>query len=88
MQQQIADVRGLRDSVRGDMAAAAHQLFQRDGIVELEHPHLRLGFLAAGRFQPHLGHAEQAMQQRLVHGHVVDARERDLPQAAFEQPAA
>ena len=32
----------------------------------LQHAHLRLGFLAAGRFQPHLGHAEQAVQQRLV----------------------
>src|SRR3546814_7139833 len=59
----------------------------RDGVVELQHPHLRLGLVAAGRLQPHLGHAEQPVQQRLVDGDVVDPRERHLPAAALEQAA-
>ncbi|MCW0417703.1 hypothetical protein NB689_003457 [Xanthomonas sacchari] len=93
-QQQFAVRRGSGCSVgigRGDRVggrrAVADLLFQRQRLVQPQHPHLRLGLGAAGRLQPHLGHAEQPVQQRLVHHHVVDARERDLAQAAF-QPAA
>ena len=44
--------------------------------------------MPAGRFKAHLGHAGQPVQQRLVHHHVVDAGERDVAPAAFQQAAA
>ena len=69
------------------MPALAHQRFQRQRLVHAQHPHLRFRLDPAGRFQPHFGHAEDPVQQRLVQVDVVDARERDLAQAAV-QPAA
>ncbi len=76
--------RRARDGV---LAAPAHQGFQGQRILQLQHPHLGLGPGAAGRLQPHFGDTEHAMQHRLLHRHVVDPRERDLAPAAV-QPAA
>jgi hypothetical protein len=39
-------------------------------------------------FQPHLGDAEQPVQQVLVQADVLDAREGDVAQAALEHAAA
>ena len=69
-------------------APAPHQRFQCHRIGQRQHAHLRFGLDAAGRFQSHLGHAEDPVQHGLAQRHVLDARERDLAQAAFQQAAA
>ena len=66
----------------------ADQALQLQGLLQLEHTHLRFGFVAGGRFQPQLGHAEQAVQQVLVHHHVMDAGEGNLAAGTFEDAAA
>ncbi len=73
---------------RGGLAALAHQPLQREGLVELEHPHFRFGAIATGRFQLQLGHTEQAMQGVLVDHHVVDAGEGNLAAITREDTTA
>ncbi len=77
------DVGGLRC-----LPTLAHQSFQRQRLVQLQHAHFGFRTHATGRFQAQLGHAEQAVQRVLPHFHVVDAGERDLAAVARQQSAA
>lgn len=86
---------GHGDRRRGDsvgglwcLPALAHETFQRQRLVQLQHSHFRFGAHAAGRLQAQLGHAEQPVQRILPHFHVVDAGERNLAPVARKQTAA
>ncbi len=67
---------------------APYQIFQRQRLIQPQHAHFRFRLVPTGRFQPHLGHAGQTVQQRLMHHHVMDARKRDIAPAAFQQATA